>query len=106
MHVSVHVRFGGGLLEKARSNGTSLAAYPTPVEIICTITDGAIAASQQTSIIPIIFNGVIDPVGSGLVRSLAHPSGNITHAVRQIRGVTEKRPAQALTPGDPEGPEL
>jgi len=31
MHVNVQVRFGGGPTEKARTSGTSLAAYPTPV---------------------------------------------------------------------------
>jgi putative ABC transport system substrate-binding protein len=36
------------------------------------------AAKSATSTIPIIFAAVADPVGQGLVASLAHPDGNIT----------------------------
>jgi putative ABC transport system substrate-binding protein len=41
-------------------------------------TPAATAAKQATSIIPIVFGAVWDPVGSGLVSSLAHPAGNVT----------------------------
>lgn len=33
---------------------------------------------QATGAVPIVFIGAIDPVGSGLVESLAHPGGNVT----------------------------
>jgi hypothetical protein len=37
-----------------------------------------IAAKQATSVIPIVFAAASDPVGTGLVASLARPDGNVT----------------------------
>ena len=41
-------------------------------------TPAAIAAQKATQTIPIVFAGVGDPVGSGVVSSLSRPGGNIT----------------------------
>ena len=49
------------------------------VDVITTLsTPAAIAAQKLTKTIPIVFMGVGDPVGSGVVSSLSHPGGNIT----------------------------
>ena len=49
------------------------------VDVIVVIsTPAAQAAQRATSTIPIVLALVADPVGSGLVTSLAHPGGNIT----------------------------
>ena len=49
------------------------------VDVIITLsTPVAIAAKKATKTIPIVFTGVGDPVGAGVVPSLSHPGGNIT----------------------------
>jgi putative ABC transport system substrate-binding protein len=49
-------------------------------------TPGALAAKKATSTVPIVFAGVLDPVGSGVVPSLARPGGNITGVTVGIGG--------------------
>jgi putative ABC transport system substrate-binding protein len=51
----------------------------------------AVAAKQGTSVIPIVLATVADPVGSGLVASLARPGGNITGLSNQSPGHAGKR---------------
>jgi putative tryptophan/tyrosine transport system substrate-binding protein len=46
--------------------------------IVTSTTPGVLAAKNATSAIPIVFWSVGDPVGAGLVSSLARPGGNIT----------------------------
>jgi putative tryptophan/tyrosine transport system substrate-binding protein len=46
--------------------------------IICAGTPPAVAARNATTAIPIVFYFVGDPLGTGLVASLARPGGNIT----------------------------
>jgi putative tryptophan/tyrosine transport system substrate-binding protein len=49
-----------------------------PAAIIVTTISAARAAQQATKTIPIVMTGLIDPVGIGLINSLARPGGNTT----------------------------
>ena len=54
-------------------------------------TPGVVAAKQATASIPIVFATATDPVGSGLVTSLARPGGNVTGLSIQSPDIAGKR---------------
>jgi putative ABC transport system substrate-binding protein len=59
--------------------------------IVTSATAQVIAAKQATSAIPIVFAAAGDPVGTGLVASLAHPGGNVTGLSVQIPELAGKK---------------
>ena len=61
------------------------------VDVIVTVGGAVPAAKQATSVIPIVFAAASDPVGSGLVASLARPGGNITGLWVQAPDLAGKR---------------
>ena len=71
------VRWTAGSIDDARKYAAELVALAP--DVIITDTSFNVAAVQQaTRTVPIVFGGVIDPVGAGLVDSLARPGGNTT----------------------------
>jgi ABC-type uncharacterized transport system substrate-binding protein len=60
-------------------------------DVIVTVGTAAAAAKQVTSVIPIVFAVAADPVGSGLVASLARPGGNVTGLSNQQVDIAGKR---------------
>ena len=54
-------------------------------------TVAVLAAKHATQTIPIIMMMVTDPIGSGLVASLAHPGGNVTGLSLMASDLTGKR---------------
>jgi ABC-type uncharacterized transport system substrate-binding protein len=59
--------------------------------IVVSGTSAALAAKKATSTVPIVMATVADPVGQGIITSLARPGGNITGFVGQGPGLPGKR---------------
>jgi putative tryptophan/tyrosine transport system substrate-binding protein len=57
-----------------------------PAVIVTGSTTGALACRNLTSTIPIVSSNLTDPVGMGLVSSLAKPGGNVTGVVISLEG--------------------
>jgi putative ABC transport system substrate-binding protein len=61
------------------------------VDVIVTVGSAVPIVRQATAVIPIVFAVGIDPVGSGLVASLAKPGGNVTGLSIQANELAGKR---------------
>jgi putative tryptophan/tyrosine transport system substrate-binding protein len=61
------------------------------VDVIVTVGSAVPTVKQATTVIPIVFAVAIDPVGSGLVASLAKPGGNVTGLSLQATNLAGKR---------------
>ena len=76
-NIVIERKFAEGNAERLKEFAVDLVRQN--VDVIVTIgTPAAFAAKQATSTIPIVFGAISDPVGVGLVASLARPGGNAT----------------------------
>jgi len=76
-NIALDVRWAAGSTARARALAEELVALQ-PSVLVCNSSPAAIALRDATSVIPIVFVQVNDPVGQGFVRSLASPGGNVT----------------------------
>jgi putative ABC transport system substrate-binding protein len=76
-NVRMDYRWGGGDADRFRKNAAELVALAPDVILAVTSTVAA-ELQRETRAVPIVFVSVIDPVGNGLVASLARPGGNAT----------------------------
>jgi putative tryptophan/tyrosine transport system substrate-binding protein len=103
--------FRGGLMELGWNEGTNLTILDrwaearteripeivdnlikSSVDVLVTASGPAsLAAKQATSTLPIVAVGVPDPVGMSLIKSLAHPGGNLTGLSSLSVELTAKR---------------
>jgi putative ABC transport system substrate-binding protein len=85
----VERRFAEGKIERLPTMAAELVQLK--VDVIFTVsTPGVKAAQSATTTIPIVFVGVSDPVGSGVVLSLARPSANTTGVSTQLTDLNAK----------------
>jgi putative tryptophan/tyrosine transport system substrate-binding protein len=88
--VAIEYRWGEGRIERAAEIATEFVRLKVDV-IVTSGTPQIITARQATSLIPIVFASAGDPVGSGLVASLARPGGNVTGLSSQMTDTAAKR---------------
>jgi putative ABC transport system substrate-binding protein len=76
-NLQIDYRFAGGEADRIRRYAAELVALAP--DVILTVGSIAVAPMQQaTHTIPIVFTGLTDPVGAGIVQGLARPGGNAT----------------------------
>jgi len=75
--VEIEYRWAEGHAERLSAFADELVRLKVSV-IVTSATPPTIAAKRATSVIPIVFAVSGDPVGTGLVASLARPGGNVT----------------------------
>jgi putative ABC transport system substrate-binding protein len=73
----VERRYAEGHAERFQDFAAEMVRLKVDVVIVVT-TPAAFAVRNATTTIPIVHPAAIDPVGTGLIASLAHPGGNVT----------------------------
>ena len=89
-NILLEQRFDGGQPERLPVLAEELVALKVDL-IVVLATPAALAAKHATDSVPIVMSGPGDPVGNGLIASLAHPGGNVTGQTDYSPEVTGKR---------------
>jgi putative ABC transport system substrate-binding protein len=87
--IAIEYRWGEGRPERYAEIAAEFVRRK--VDVIVTVGSAVSAAKQATSVIPIVFALAGDPVGGGLVESLARPGGNVTGLSNQQSDLAGKR---------------
>ena len=87
--VAIHYRWTEGRAERLAEIAAEFVRLK--VDVIVTGGNAAVAAKQASSVIPIVFALMDDPVSMGLVESLARPGGNVTGLSMQQTELAGKR---------------
>src|SRR5262249_26850250 len=76
-HMEIDYRWDASDADRARRAAAELVALAPDVILVATGVNTGVLL-QTTRTVPIVFVNAIDPVGAGLVASLARPGGNAT----------------------------
>src|SRR6266545_681163 len=76
-NIAIEYRYADGVEERLLNLAAELVQRKVDV-IFTSGTTATQAAKNASTTIPIVMTSVTDPVGTGLVTSLAHPGGNVT----------------------------
>jgi putative ABC transport system substrate-binding protein len=87
--VAIEFRWAEGRSERYRQIAAEFVDLK--VDVIVTVGAAVEAAKQVTSVIPIVFAVANNPVGIGLVASLARPGGNVTGLSNETADLAGKR---------------
>jgi ABC-type uncharacterized transport system substrate-binding protein len=88
--IAIQYRWAGGRSDRSAEIAREFVRLKVDV-IVTSGTPQTLAAKRVTSVIPIVFAPAGDPVGNGLVASLARPAGNITGLSIQGTDLAAKR---------------
>jgi putative ABC transport system substrate-binding protein len=89
-NLAIEYRWADGRIEHLAEFAAEFVRLKVDV-IVTSGTPPVVAAKKATSVIPIVFAAVGDPVGNGLVASLPRPGGNVTGSSIQATDLAGKR---------------
>jgi len=89
-NILIEYRFAEGKAERLPELARELVLLKVDA-IFTTGTPAIFALKEATKTIPIVFFSTSDPIGTGVVASLAHPGGNITGITTQASDLWPKR---------------
>src|SRR5262245_1980219 len=88
--VAIEYRYADGRAERFPALANELVRLPVDV-IVTRGTPAALAAKQATATIPVVMAAIGEPLGVGVVASLAHPGGNVTGFSAFVTELSGKR---------------
>jgi putative ABC transport system substrate-binding protein len=89
-NLAIEYRWAEGRNERYAENAAEFVRLKVDV-IVTVATPPTLAAKQATAVIPIVFAAASDPVGTGLVASLARPGGKVTGLANQVSDTGGKK---------------
>jgi putative ABC transport system substrate-binding protein len=88
-NLQIEYRWGANDGDRIHRYAAETVAF-APEVIVCTAASILAALQQATRTLPIVFSVISDPVGAGLVDSLAQPGGNLTGVLNFEASITSK----------------